>query len=163
MKGIDIPIEQLNNILNEYLWVDKGYVAYGRVFPNVSKEGIKPEIMIEGTRQYVEKLPDSSTAGHSFVYVRPEREVLNGSQTARVGIYFTVNLEKLYPEVKERATEYAHQDAINEIKSSDFKITGIVTGVDAFRDFAYVSQHLDDMQPFYLFRIDAEIVYNTNC
>jgi hypothetical protein len=163
MKGIDLPIEDLKNIFNEYLWNNTDFIAYGRAFPNEVKEGTLPEIMINGKREYIEKLTDSSKSGHCFFLPKPERPVTNGSQKAIVGIYFAVNLEKLYEDAQERATEYVHAAVINEMKTSDFDVTAIVTGIDAFKGLAYLRQDLMDMQPFYLFRIDAEVKYNTNC
>ena len=163
MKGIDVPIEVLRQMFEDNLWTSFEFTAYGRIFPNATDKGIVPEVLVNGSREYLEKLYDDTKDAHCFFYVHPERNIDKSAQTAKVDILFTVNLEKLYSSVAERATEYAHLDVIAEIKQSEFDITGITTGIDSFRDFAFLNQNLNDMQPFYLFKISTEIIYNTTC
>jgi len=97
-----------------------------------------------------------------FFDVQPTEEYDNRF-IADVWICFAINLKKLYPSITERATEYAHEDVLKIIKKySSFKPTGLVRGLDAFSEYNLVKE-TDNMNQFYLFRINTEIKYPQNC
>jgi len=79
-----------------------------------------------------------------------------------VWICFAVNLKALYPSIAERATEYAHEDALKIIKKTSFKPTGLVRGLDAFSEYNLVKE-TDNMNQFYLFRWNTTVKYPQNC
>ena len=110
-EGIDIPIGRQNSIFASYLWTDKEYTKYGRIFRNSDTNdpdsGIIPEAYEYATGEYSDTLLDDNIDALSFFDAQPT-ETYEGQYTAEVWICFAVNLEKLYPLVTtERATEYA--------------------------------------------------------
>jgi hypothetical protein len=161
-KGIDVPIARLNTLFTDNLWTDKTYTKYGRIYRNQKADGIYPEAF-NANGDYGDVLLNDKINALSFFDVQPE-ETLSGSRfVSDVWIAFAVNLTKLYPTVTtERATEYAHQDALVQIKKSNFKVTGLVRGFDAFSDYSLAKPE-DSMNPFYLFRFNTEIKYDINC
>jgi len=161
-KGIDIPISRLNTLFESNLWKGKSYTRYGRIFRNIRDGGIIPEAFDTSTGDYGDVLLNDKIHALSFFDVLPDEDY-NGTFNANVRICFAVNLKKLYPSVtSEMATEYAHQDALIQIKKSSFKPTGLTRGFDAFSDYELVKPE-DSMNPFYLFRFDTEIKYLINC
>lgn len=163
-KGIDIPIARLNTFFAANLWVSPLiYTQYGRIYRNEREDGIHPEAFNATTKDYEDVLQNDELNALSFFDVQPDED-LNGSRfVADVWIAFAVNLEKLYPLVTtERATEYAHQDALIQIKKSNFKVTGLVRGFSAFSDYI-LARPEGSMNELYYFRYNTEIKYDINC
>lgn len=173
MIGIDAKIESLRLLFETYLFTDisnNTYVSYGRAFilKREDKGVVKdvPELQISSTNKYQEVLPNRKINGHSFFVVEDFREPVGNSLStykSTVNIYFTVNLDKLYPSVTERAVEYLHRDVDNLIKfSSEFHVENITTGLDAFSEFGFVKE-TDNLEPFYLVRFKTNIEHNLKC
>jgi len=171
MIGIDVKIEALRARFASKLFADvvgNTYVSYGRAFITNRKDKDGriidvPELQIASTKKYQEVLPNRKIEGHSFFLVSSDIEVkINSELKADVSIYFSVNLDTLYPNVTERAVEYLHRDVLNEIRDSEFDVKKITTGLKAFENFGLVKE-TDNMEPFYLVRFDTEINYNQNC
>ena len=162
-KGVDIPIARLNTLFTDNLWTGNTYTKYGRIYRNEKDDGIHPEAFIANSKDYHDVLQDDTLEALSFVDVQPD-ETLNGSRfVADAWICFAVDLEKLYPSVTtERATEYAHQDALIQIKKSNFKVTGLVRDFAAFSDYV-LARPEDSMNEKYYFRLNTEIKYDINC
>ena len=158
-KGIDVPIQKLMTQFQNKLWTDFNFSIIGRIQRDeeFNRRPI-PMMLIEGTRKYKDVLLDSNFDARCFFDVLPHR----GNNRATVWICFLVNLEKLYPNVAERATEYAHADVSNLILQSAFTPTGLVTDLAAFREYD-LTQATDNLHPFYLFRFNTDIVYQNNC
>lgn len=162
-KGIDVPISRLNAIFLANLWVSPlSYTRYGRIYRNNIEGGIIPEAYDASTGDYLDVLLDDTIDALSFFDVQPNEDY-EGHFKADVWICFAVNLKTLYPLVTtERATEYAHEDALKQIKKSGFKVTGLVRGQTAFDEYELVKTG-DDMNQYHLFRFNTEIKYPTNC
>ena len=160
MKGIDVPIEVLRLEFVNNLWTAFDFTANGRAFRNERDGGIIPEILSSGN-DYEEVMLQDMRDGICFFDVEPAREEANGAQKVNVNIYFAINLEALYSSISERATEYAHEDVRKIIRYSQFEITSLVTGNEAFSAFTY--EHTDNLQPYYLFCFKTKINYNLNC
>jgi hypothetical protein len=161
-KGIDVPIANLNTVFTDNLWTDKVYTKYGRIYRNIREGGISPEAFNAITGEYSDVLLNDKIDAHSFFDVQPAEEY-TGNFNADVWVCFAVNLKKLYPSVTtEMATEYAHEDALRQIKKKNFKVTGLVRGFDAFSDYELAKPE-DSMNPFYLFRFNTEVKYPINC
>jgi len=159
-KGIDIQINRLVDYFNDGLWTGKNVEFNGRAFVNEKDGGKVPEILQPGTDFYQEMLIDTKKDCVSFFTVNNDRD-FNSSSSAgvKVSIYFAVNLKQLYPQIPERATEYAYEDVIKMINKSSFVVDKLVTGSDAYDAFE-LSKKSDDMQPFHLFRFDTSINYS---
>ena len=163
-KGIDIPIDDLVTKFESNLWTGNNNVFRGRIQRLESAEGnTTPQWFNPVSNRYEDVLLNKFVHCTSFFDVQPN-EVYNSRFEATVWICFAVNLVKLYPSVTERATEYAHEDAIKAIKKygKGFKITGIVRGLPAFAEYERVKQ-TDNMNEFYLFRVEASLKYPQNC
>ena len=160
MKGIDVEIGKMVDYLKAKLWTDKSINIYGRIFRNQKGGDIVPERFVSGIDYEAVNFNDVKDAT-VFFDVQPN-ETFNGMFNSEVWICFAVNLSKLYPSVTtERATEYAHEDAVKWVKRL-WEITGIVRGYPAFSDYSRVKE-TDDFQPFYLFRINTKVKYNKLC
>lgn len=165
-QGIDKPINRLVTRFKAKLFTTNTCDYNGRIFRNEREiDGnivIIPEVFISG-KEYKKRTVFSDVKDIGcFFDVEPEREFIDGWYTAKVRICFYANLLKLYSTVlTERATEYVHLDVGNQIKSSEFEVTGLVCGIEAFSDYS-LKQNKVDMQPFYVFRFDTEIKYSLN-
>jgi hypothetical protein len=161
-KGIDVPIARLNTLFTDNLWTSKTYTKYGRIYRNRKADDIYPESFNANTGDYADVLLNDKLDALSFFDVQPEEDY-SGNFVATVWICFAVNLKNLYPSVTdEMATEYAHQDALIQIKRSSFKVDGLVRGFEAFSEYA-LARSEDSMNPFYLFRFNTNIKYSINC
>lgn len=163
-KGIDIQIERLTYRFEEKLWTDVSSDSidyFGRIYRNERDGDVIPQRFVSGN-EYKDILLNDKKAVTCFFDVQPE-ESYEFQFNANVWILFAVNLKTLYPSVTDRATEYAHEDVIREIKKiGGWSVTGLVRGLPAFADYSLVKDS-DDMQPFYLFRIICEVKYPLNC
>lgn len=168
MIGIDVVIEKLRVIFENKLFPDVSnntYVSYGKAYITKKKsdDGLLdvPQIQTNNAVKYQDLLPNRKINGHSFFLQESDIEYEGAIATAKVGIYFAVNLDKLYT-FPERAEEYLHRDVVKLVADSPFKITGWVRGLEAFNQFGFVKD-TDNMEPFYLVRFDTEVEYNLNC
>lgn len=167
MIGIDPKIEELRKLFEDNLWTGTTYESYGRAFI-VEREGEDtPNIYLENNLDYQDVLIDDRIDASSFFVVRTDRDPLGNSfsdYTVDVDIYFSVKLDKTYPAVTERATEYVHRDVIDLMGGTTFKNPKMVTGKKAFADFGFV-KITDNMQPFYLVKFETSVEYklNENC
>lgn len=160
MKGIDIEIKKMTDWLTLRLWVGKSVTFNGRIFRNVKDGGIVPETFVTGI-DYQDVLLDDTKDAIVFFDVQAN-ETFDGNFTSDVWVCFAVNLLKLYPSVTtERATEYAHDDAVKWIRKR-WDITGLVRGYPAFSEYSRVKES-DNFHPFYLFRLNTKIKYKTVC
>ena len=168
--GVDYKIDILKTSFNTNLFTDiasNTYTAYGRAYLN-ERDGQKiPEIQTASTTEYSEVLLDTGVDGLSFMVVDPEIEPISQlDYMATVNVYFAVNLDILYPDVTERATEYLHRDVGKWLNDSEFDITKIVSGREAFKDFDLIKEG-DNLEPFYLCKFETEVEYelkeNINC
>jgi len=160
-KGIDIPIDSLVDKFTDKLWVGNNNVFRGRIQRVLRDKETFPEYYDPTDKRYKDVLLNSKVDATVFFDVQ-SNEDYNGRFNANVWICFSVNLKKLYPNISERATEYAHEDAIKIINKSSFKVTGLVRGLDAFSEYSLVKQ-TDNMNRFYLFRVEATIAYPQKC
>lgn len=161
MIDLDKKIETLQTKLNANLWTAKTYTAYHRAFVNL-RDGLRvPEVQIEDSTEYADKLLDDNES-LSFFVVDPIRAVITPStHEATVYLYFAVNLDHLYS-VTERAEEYLIRDVTSEVRYSEFQLQGIKTGLTAFTDdFDFVKEG-DNMEPMFLVRFETLVEYTIN-
>ena len=166
MIGIDVNISRLVTDYTNNLWTGADVDFFGRVYRNNRNDGIIPEVYDQDNR-YIEVLQNDNKAGTVFFdWINPT-QITGTKSLATVWIHFAVNLSELYPTETanhERADEYAHADAIKWTNKSGFRVTGLVTGFDAFSQFELTEQNKDDMQPYHLFRLETEVLFNyQNC
>jgi hypothetical protein len=164
MIGIDKPIENLRLLFESNLWEGKENSFNGRCFRNIRDDKLIPEIKV-GKNDYREVLLQDVNHSTVFFDVPNDRTVIGSSDiTTDVSIYFSINLEKLYPTLdRNEATETAYKDVIRYVNASSFDFTGISTGFDSFDTWGYDNVDFDNMYPYHLFRVDTKLIYNLNC
>jgi hypothetical protein len=162
-KGIDIPIDALVAKFVSKLWKGRNNTFKGRIQRTLRDGDTFPEWYNATTKDYEDVLTDDTVDSVIFFDVQSSEDY-NGSQfISDVWICGAVKLKALYPSITERATEYAHEDVLKIIKkNSSLKPTGLVRGLDAFSEYNLVKE-TDNMNQFYLFRINTEIKYPQNC
>lgn len=157
MLGIDQIIENINESLTSFLWTDKNFTKYGRVFRNVrDDQNDVPEYYV-GNGEYIDTLLDDTKDAVCFYDVQSTEDEF---QYANVWICFAANLRKLYPSVTERATEHAHRDAFLALTKSSIDPETLVRGFEAFSTYGFTDQNRMDMEPYYLFRFEFTAEYN---
>lgn len=160
MKGIDVEIKRMTDWLTAKLWTDKTVAINGRIFRNQKNGETIPEKYVSGI-DYQDVLLDDTKDAIIFFDVQPN-ETFDGNFNSDVWVCFAVNLSKLYSSVTtERATEYAHEDAVKWIQKR-WTITGLVRGFPAFSEYSRVKES-DNFHPFYLFRINTTVKYKKIC
>lgn len=155
--GIDAEIQKLQSSLLTKLFVGKIYSSNGRAFLNMEDKGFIPEVY-EGSEEYQEVLLDDTKDAISFFTVDPEMKIALQEVTARVSIYFFVNLATLFS-YTHRATEEVHTLVLKQLNNSSFRAYRLIQGIEAIKDFEIRRPELMNMQPFYVFRFDTLITY----
>ncbi len=165
MKGIDTIIEAQRLMFAQYLWPTNNCQWYGRCQINARAmkgniSSVIPEVLNAGTKEYTNVLLNDSYDSISFFDVQSERTI----ETATVDIYFAVRLDRLYPTVQERATEYVLSDVALALKRGGFfvDVVKITDGYDGWKQWTIVRKE-DNMQPFYLFKFRTNTQYSLTC
>jgi hypothetical protein len=158
LKGIDINIEKQRTDFAR-LWTVNNCSWNGRCQINYRKDKAIPECLNPGTLEYAEVLLDDTKDVISFFDVLSQRT----RSDADIDIYFAVKLNKVYPNVVERATEYVLNDIVlNLVMAGIFDVVNITEGYEAWQKWSNVKKE-DNMQPFYLFKIKTKTQYSLTC
>lgn len=165
--GIDAPIQVIQQLFIDELWldIDSSRKEFNdRVFRNLDKEGnIYPEVFIDNTNDYRRVKFNDRLDVLSWFDVSPIPNSFNGGYSTReVGIFFAVNLDKLYPDLAHRAVEESHRDVLQLLDLSNV-LGDAITGELAYGDFNVDNLKLYDMQPWHVFRINYLMEYIINC
>jgi len=170
-KGVDVPIDELVGVFDSELWISNNCQFYGRIFRNeiinqqTGQKIIVPEYYIENSDDYRDVLLDDSKDAIGFFDVVADNSII--PTVADVRVCFAVNLQKLYPAIGTRATEYAHESVYNILKGSIALFdtaSKLIRGADAFSDYGQSDATKHNMSPYYLFRFDVKLEYKLfNC
>jgi len=165
MIGIDYKIDRLRAVFASSLFTSvdgNTYTSYGRAFVLNKGDIVSPQIQIPDSKEYKPVLFNDSLDGQSFMVVQ---SVVEGEtyidMIGNVDIYFSVNLNKLYPNVSERAVEYLHKDILELLSYSEFEFVSYTQGYDAFAEFTDVKDS-DNMQPYYLVKFSTRVEFQIN-
>lgn len=156
-KGVDVPIQLLQTILDSELWPTATVEVYGRVFEFEQSDQMKAVVYTSGN-DYLEVLQDDNKDATVFFHLMSDVTIESGQHSCQVGIVFSVNLEKLYPLGGGYRTEYVEADALKIIENSPFIAESIVKGSEAFQPFTVESERVS-MYPFYAFRVVTRVSY----
>lgn len=162
-NGVDVPIQQLQKLLDATLHTTKAVEVYGRAFHNARDGGIVPEVYVGG-REYKEVLYDDTKDCSIFFELQGD-VTYNGAGRCNVGVDIVVqcNLKALYSDGGKHATELIERDVTDIIeRSSPFQVTGIVKGFAAVEMYALTNRERLDMYPRYCFRIKTAVNYQFN-
>lgn len=165
-KGIDRPIQEMQQLFIANLWTTSNCDFFHRVFKNERNGNTIPEILIDGTHHYEEvKFNDRKHVTSWFDVSDTTNSYDAGQINQDVGVFFAVNLKALYPTLTHRAVEEAHLDVQKQLlrMPSEFEITGIVTGEAAYGDYETSGLHDYNMQPWHVFRFNCNVKYLLNC
>lgn len=102
-----------------------------------------------------------------FVQVGNDEREDNIHYSTQVDVYFTVDLNQLYPLITHRADNEARTEAINKLNkavvygSSSVSIDSVITGITNVYSRVQFRQN-DDTQPYHCFKIRLNITYDPN-
>jgi len=163
--GEDVKVQQLQEgLMNKFSWLN---VAFGRVYPNVKKNGDRtPEVYV-GQGQYVEVFPDETVDGMCFFSFDEDYQYDENHtkyHKADVDIIFFVNLKKVFPNISHRQDAELRRDVYDYVSQfhRGWYYKGLQMGVDkVFDNFDYnFSQSIVDMQPFFVFSLSMEVTFD---
>lgn len=163
--GIDLNIQKLQTKLYNKLsdlW-DCEVDAYGRVYVDNYKDGVKPLVYV-GQGDYKELLFDDTINGvHFFFIVDDTVNKIQGKDLyeADVDIIFLIN--NIYS-VKRDISHFADEEIKEDIRgiiNGDFEIQSIVKGEDALDGFQ--TNKLSFIYPFYALKFSTKLRYNSKC
>jgi hypothetical protein len=171
-KGIDIPIQRLQEVLYKELkkkWGisdDISFDCYGRAYRNQTSDGYVPEVY-KKNGEYADVLFDDKLKALCFFGISDTQQYDAGSSLAKVFLIFMVNVKELKPGITHRGDEEIRVDAeeIACIKRHGFTLTGIETSLDrVFKEYSgwRVKDGIkfNDMHPLHCFRMNFDLLYN---
>jgi hypothetical protein len=170
---IENPVAEVNRVqgLQKKLaskvdWLEKAFGIAYREQKKVDSGDFAPQIYLGG-KEYLEVYPDDSVSGMCFFDVEDEIALSQEDKrnfTARINIVFFVNLEKAFPTLEHRADAEARQAVINVLLKygHGWQIQEIVKGVDnVYSRYNWVKPHAKiDKQPFHVFSLECEVIYD---
>lgn len=160
-KGIDIPIDALIDQLNSGLWIGNNNQFYGRVFRNKIHQGIQV-IYYDGI-EGLDPLKNDFKDAQCFVDVLPERKANADIFEAECRIVFMVNLSAIYPSLnRSEAIESVMTDVVNELMSSQFELTRVISGAEALEDYVFADDTSIDISSDHAFRFDTKLIYTNS-
>jgi hypothetical protein len=159
-KGIDVVIDKQVAAFTSYLWTANSCSWFGGTQPDYRPEGTFASYLLQGN-EYRDVLLDDTKDVICFFDPQPERTT--NPDRAIVDIYFAVKLDKLYPSVIGRASEYALADAVGFVKQCGiFTVEKIIDGYESWKDYSMTKKE-DNLHPFYLFRLRTNVDYVLTC
>jgi len=169
-KGIDLPIQEMQCLFDDNLWHHVGTDKkrfYHRVFKNPKDGIIRPEVFTEIGNNYKEvKFDKRLTVLSWFDVSETQDNYIPGQNEKEVGIFFAVNLTELYPTLSHRAVEESHIDVAKVVlmhPSFIMPFNSIVERELAYGDFDTSNLKGYNMQPWHVFRINCNVIYNVKC
>lgn len=164
--GIDRPIQVIQQMLIANLWTDFNCSFNHRIFRNERNGKIIPEVFIDSSNDYKEVKFDDRYDVLSWFDVSDRTSSIDGTQiNQEVGIFFAVNIKKLYPAIAHRAVEEVHRDVLAQIRKRPMicEVIGLSTGKAAYGDLDTDGLVKYNMQPWHTFRYNCNIKYTFNC
>ena len=167
-KGIDLPIQEMQQLFIDNLWpdIDISKKEFNhRVFAN-QRDGITiPEVLVKNNDYKEVRFCDRLDVLSWFEVSQSTDSYQLGQIQQTVGVFFAVNLKKLYPDLSHRAVEESHLDVQKVLlkRSGEFEITGILTGEAAYGDYDTSGLKRYNMQPWHVFRFNCNVKYSLNC
>ncbi len=166
--GLDKWIQKLQTkLFDNVSWLG---LCFGKAFHNETPNGSIPEVYI-GDNEYLEVLP-SDTLGdcNSYVFfdVDQTSQATNPEVTSRirsqVGVVLFARLDQVFDN-DTRDTERIKRDLLNQVTGTEFRFSGFKEGPkNVYSNYGFaVSQVLNDMQPYYVLRMDLNINYDYKC
>ena len=158
-KGIDIPIQRLQNRFTSSLWTGDTYNSYGRA---VVIDGV-PKVFDPASvnNSYIDMLTNDRDS-HSFVTVESTEQSMTNTFESEIRIYFLVRLDDL-----SALSTRAEQEIIDDVwaylryEPYGIRVNSVVTGIETLADFEGVKT-IDDMQPLFAFRFDCTCKFQHN-
>ncbi|MFZ7121780.1 MAG: hypothetical protein ACOWWH_12640 [Eubacteriaceae bacterium] len=167
--GVDAPIQMMQQLFISNLWLNVGTnnkEFNHRVF-GINKNGkIRPFVLIDNTNDYKEVSFSDNKSVLGWFYAYEELNSYNKRQISRnVDVFFAVNLNDLYSELRHRTEEEVYRDVqkVLLMMPSDFEITNIVSGSEAYGIFDNLESKKINMHPWHVFKFECVVKYQLNC
>lgn len=165
-QGIDKVIQEAQVLLYDELSTLWGVTleGYGRVYKKEKSGKIIPEVYI-GKKEYSGTL--LTTDKSKFFFSKSsssEHRGLGFGYLTDVNIYFILDLSKVKPTVTHRADQEAQIDVVDILEMTGLVVTSIIdTEIDdVLREFKGSSENFKDTQPYHVFKLECELVYDLN-
>lgn len=163
-KAEEIRLQKVQkHIADKISWID---LSFGKAYRNQQQDGkYVPEVYI-GDNEYIPLPPDDSL-NFSFLDVAQVGTYEEGLlSNLPVNIVFAVDLQRIYPSLNNRAEIEVREEVtriLYEIPNW-LTITGWKEGVrNVFDSYNFsIQEFLVDMQPKYVFSIQANIIFESN-
>ncbi len=153
--GLDFLVQRLQNKLYKELQY-QGLEAYGRVYIN-DREGEKVPEYYHENNEYREVLQDDRANGLFFFFEDGITKKSSSRLTTPMSLVFLLDLEKLYPDSKERKDEEVRTKIYSIIEQQKyFYINEIIKGNEVLKDF---KTNLKEMHPYLFLRFNGEMKY----
>lgn len=165
-QGIDLPIQQLQQLFISRLWTEFNCQFNHRTYKTYENDRLVPKVLIEGSDRYTDVTFDNKLDALCWFDVGGETDNIDGEFiTEQVGIFFAVNLSKIYPTLAHRAEEEAHSDVLKMInrKKRSFKVVKLIKDEKAFGAYYIDELKAYNMQPWHTFRFNCNVNYSYNC
>lgn len=166
--GIDKPIQEMQQLFIANLWTDvpddKKQFNH-RVFRNEDRNGnLIPEIYLNNGEYQEVKFNDNLDVLSWFDVADTTTSYQLGQINQIVGVFFAVNLESIHSTLTHRAVEETHLDVQQILlKRTEFEITEIITGQEAYGDFNVENLKFPNKQPWHVFKFNCNVKYSLNC
>lgn len=130
--------------------------AYPRCYV-IEDKNSNPSIQhYEGNGEYSGDLIFSEGQKFFFTAEDEQERINNEHFTTKVKLYFMLDLESIYPEVKDRSDSLILADVVDVLDNTpgfEKNLTIITDWRQVFESFEYES---DNIQPYYCFRVDLK-------
>lgn len=163
-------INELNSLVFNHLATDSqwfDYSAYHRAYKNPTTEGIIAEVFNKDDEDYKEVFFDDTLSASSFFVIDDNMATLDSGRLIEttVSMIFQVNLEKIATTIDGRADEEVVFQVLHALRKSKYgEISNVARGIDnVYSGFETGQIQYTDMQPFFCFRVDLDVVFEYDC
>lgn len=159
--GIDVSIQNIQNFIDSKIgW--KNFDVFGRIY----RINEKPHAFIKNN-EYRELFTDDRKNASVYFIVDEKHNTKDGiSFEVGVKIVFLVNLKLISGQSDTRPDSLVQKQAIDvvrKVKMFHFN-DGLETGIaNVFKGFKIDGLENIDMNPFHVFSLNGQIVYNEKC
>lgn len=159
--GVDVSIQNIQKFIYDRIgW--SNIDVFGRIY----KVNEKPSAFIS-KNEYREVFTNDKKSAYIYFIVEDKHNTEDGiSFEIGVKIVFLVNLKLISGESDTRPDSLVQKqaiDCINKVKMFHFN-DGLETGIEnVFKGFNIKSLEKIDLNPFHVFSLNGQIVYNEKC
>jgi hypothetical protein len=169
-KGVDKVINELNALVFNHLTTESkwsNYSAYHRAYKNPTTEGIIAEVFDKDDKDYKEVFFNDTLSASSFFVIDDNFSTLDSGRLidTTVSMIFQVRLDEIANLIDGRADEEIVFQVLHALRQSKYgEISNVARGIDnVYSGFETGQIQYTDMQPFFCFRVDMDVVFEYDC